>query len=46
VPTPFVAVTWNVYEVPFVKPVIVVEVADAPAETDVCAVDPTYGVIV
>jgi hypothetical protein len=46
VPIAFVAVTLNVYAVPFVNPVIVAEVADAPAGTDVPAVDPAYGVTV
>jgi hypothetical protein len=40
VPTPFVAVTANVYAVPFVKPDTVAEVADAPACTGVPAVEP------
>ena len=44
VPTLFVALTLNVYETPFVRPVIVAEVADAPTFTGVCASAPVYGV--
>jgi hypothetical protein len=46
VPVLLVAVTWNVYAVPFVSPVSVADVADAPACTAVPAVDPAYGVTV
>ena len=44
----FVAVTVNVYVVPFVSPVTVVLVAggDPVTVTGVCAVDPMYGVTV
>ena len=48
VPIAFVAVTVNVYAVPFVSPVTVVLVAggDPVTVTGVCAVDPMYGVTV
>ena len=46
IPLAFDAVTVNVYAVPLVSPVTVVLVAEAPAETGVPAVDPTYGVTV
>jgi hypothetical protein len=47
-PTPFVAVTVNVYAVPLVSPVTVVEVAGGLPVTVVvgCAVAPMYGVTV
>jgi hypothetical protein len=48
VPTAFVAVTMNVYAVPFVKPVTVADVAGGEPVTVVvvCATDPLYGVTV
>jgi hypothetical protein len=48
VPTALVAVTVNVYAVPFVRPVTVVLVAGGDPVTvfGVCAVDPMYGVTV
>ena len=48
VPTAFVALTVNVYAVPFVSPVTVALVAggDPVTVVGVCAVDPIYGVIV
>jgi hypothetical protein len=47
-PAEFDAVTWNVYAVPFVKPVTVAPVAGGDPDTvvGVCAVDPMYGVTV
>jgi len=45
VPEAFVAVTLNVYEVPFVKPVIV-HGFDRPHENAACATAPTNGVTV
>ena len=39
-PIAFVALTRNVYAVPFSRPVIVLLVADAPTSTGVCAVAP------
>jgi hypothetical protein len=41
-----VAVTWNVYAVPFVKPVTIADEAEDPAATGNPAVDPAYGVTV
>jgi hypothetical protein len=48
VPTVFVALTVNVYAVPFVSPVTVAVVAggDPVTVVGVCAVDPMYGVTV
>jgi hypothetical protein len=48
VPTEFVALTVNVYAVPFVSPPIVAPVAggDPVTVVGVCAADPTYGVTV
>jgi hypothetical protein len=46
VPFAFVAVTVNVYAVPFVRPVTAVDVAGAVTWTDFCAVAPTYVVTV
>jgi hypothetical protein len=45
VPLAFVAVTVNVYDVPFVRPVIVHGFTNTQ-ETGVCAVVETYGVTV
>src|SRR5437763_7550737 len=47
VPTALVAVTANVYAVPFVRPLTVADDADGSAtRTAVCAMEPTYGVTV
>ena len=47
VPMPLVAATVNVYAVPLVRPVTVVEVAEPLLTcTGVCAVPPMYGVTV
>jgi hypothetical protein len=46
VPFAFVAVTVNVYAVPFVRPVTVVDVDDGPTLTGVPAVAPAHGVTV
>jgi hypothetical protein len=44
-PRAFLAATVNVYEVPFVNPVIVRLVAEEPVSIGGCAVVPMYGVI-
>ena len=46
VPIALVAFTVKVYVDPFVRPVTLTDVAEAPAGVVVCAVEPMYGVTV